>query len=325
MRVSSGNHALQARLTLTRQNLKFGFGPGALLANGVLLYVILAWLAGAAENPLDRIFLLSAGNFGLAALLLLPKMRGGPLLKDAKTSAALLGWSITYSIIYGAFVRWPDTIPIWTMVAAKACAPLVGIFISGDDSRDAGPLAGKVLCTAPIILLLTISFLEWSSSRHVGAAPLIATSLALLFGLSQTCARIVARGAPNPTWGPPRLALLNGVLLLMFWVAVGPAKVHGAKFTLLGSAALLSIGILALQAAYLFGIANTPPFLSGLLLGAGVPISILGDHILKTGAKHNPLSLLVSIGFCVSMGLVTWTSLRFSEGTSGVIGPQEQG
>jgi len=276
----------------------------------VRLYVVLAWLARSAVDPFDRTLLLALGNLGLATLLTLPKIRGGPLLQGRTTTAALIGWSVTYSIIYGAFVRWPEFIPVWALVAAQACAPLAAIFISGDHRRDSGPLSRRIVLTSPIVFLLSIAFLEWRLSSYVPVAPLIAAALVVLFALSQACARVVARSVPNALWGPPRLALLNGLLLLAFWVVAGPAKVHVDGLTLVRSAAVLSIGILALQALYLFGLANTPPFLAGLLLSTCVPISIFGDEILKARPTYHPLLLWLSVGFSAAMGFVTWVTTR---------------
>ena len=53
---------------LTDGNHGFGWGPAALLSNGVLLYVVLAWLARSAVDPFDRTLLLALGNLGLATL-----------------------------------------------------------------------------------------------------------------------------------------------------------------------------------------------------------------------------------------------------------------
>ena len=109
--------------------------------------------------------------------------------------------------------------------------------------------------------MLSIAFLEWRLSSYVPVAPLIAAALVVLFALSQACARVVARSVPNALWGPPRLALFNGLLLLAFWVVAGPAKVHVDGLTLVRSDSRhLSIGILALQALYLFGLANRRHF-----------------------------------------------------------------
>lgn len=112
------------------------FGPVAMLANGILLYVVLVWLARSAAGPFDRTLILAGGNLILAATLLVPKFRGGSLLYSKRTTLALFGWSLAYSMTYGAFVRWPKLIPVWGLIAAQACAPLVAVFLSGDHRRD---------------------------------------------------------------------------------------------------------------------------------------------------------------------------------------------
>jgi hypothetical protein len=286
----------------------FGWGPAVLLANNVLLYVVLAWLSKCAADSLDRTLLLSVANLGLAAMLFIPKLRGESLLLNRKTTVALLGWSVAYSLTYGAFVRWPEIISVWTLIAAQACAPLAAIFVSGDHRKDPGSFFRRIVLSSPIVLLLGIAFLEWRISRQGRIDALVALILVLLFGLSQSCARVVARNSPSPMWGPPRLAFLNGVMLFIFWSVVGPARVHGNRLTLLLGAAFLSIAIFVLQATYLFALAKTPPFLAGLLLSACVPISIFGDRILRTGPPHPPLSFWLSVGFSVATGLVAWAT-----------------
>jgi hypothetical protein len=293
-----------------------GWGPVALLANGILLYVILAWLAHSAPNPSDRTLLLAMGNLGLACALLVPVFRGEPLLPDRKTGLALLGWSLAYSLIYGTFVVIPELVPVWGLIAVQACAPLIAVFVSGDHHRepiDSFPC--RVIQSSPIVFLLGIARFEWKSSEHAVISPVLALVLVSLFIFSQACARLVARYAPSARWGPPRLALLNGILLLAFWVVV-ERGVNGSGWNLLPSAALLSAGIFALQALYLFALAKTPPFLSALLLGAAVPISLFGDSITRKGPSHPILSTWLGVGFSLAMGIVTWATRRVWSDTS---------
>jgi len=287
-------------------HLGLGWGPAALLANGILLYVVLAWLARSAANPFDRTLLLAGGNLVLASWLFAPPVRSGRLLLNRKTTAALLGWSTAYSLTYGSFACLPDLIPVWGLVAAQACAPLVAVFVSGDHRRDTGSFVGRISLLSPIVFLLGIAFLEWRSSPHVLIEPFIALALVSLFAFSQSCARIVARNAPNPFWAPPRLAFMNGIILLVFWALAGRGAVRGDGFVLGRNVLLLSLGIFVVQALYLFALAKTPPFLSALLLSAVVPISIFGDSILKTGPSHSRLSLWLSVGFSLTTGFVSW-------------------
>jgi len=283
-------------------------GPAALLGNGILLYMVLAWLAHSAPNPFDRTLLLALGNLGLACVLFVPQARNGPLLLSGATTAALLGWSGAYSITYGAFVRWPELISVWGLLAAQACAPLIAVFISGDHRRDTASFRRLVVISSPVVFLMGVAFVEWKSSNHVVIAPLVALALVVLFAFSQSCARVVARNAPSAFWGPPRLASLNGVLLLIFWALAGRGGVHSNGLELLRGAAFLSVGILAVQSLYLFALAKTAPFLSALFLSMTVPISIFGDSLTKTGAPHNPLSLWLSVGFSLATGLVSWAT-----------------
>ena len=283
-------------------------GPAALLANGILLYLILAWLARSAPDSFDRTVLLAIANLGLACLLFVPRFRSGPLLLNGATTAALLGWSVAYSITYGAFVRWPQVISVWGLLAAQACAPLIAVFTSGDHRRDATSLRQRVVTSSPIVFLLGIAFVEWKSSSHIEIAPVVALALVILFAFSQSCARIVARNAPSAFWAPPRLGFLNGAMLLTFWAVVGRGGVRGNGLVMLRSAAFLSVGILVVQGLYLFALAKTAPFLSALFLSMSVPISIFGDSLRKTGTSHNPLSLWLSVGFSLATGLVSWTT-----------------
>jgi hypothetical protein len=283
-------------------------GPAALLAEGILLYLVLAWLARSAPNPFDRTLLLAIANLGLACVLFVPQFRRGSLLLNGTTTAALLGWSIAYSITYGAFVRWPEFISVWGLLAAQASAPLIAVFVSGDHRRDTGSFKRRVVISSPIVFLVGVAFLEWKSSSHVVVAPLVALALVVLFAWSQSCARVVARNAPSAFWGPPRLAFLNGTLLLTFWVVMGRGGVRGNGLGLLRGAAFLSVGILAVQALYLFGLAKTAPFLSALFLSMTVPISIFGDTLTKAGTSHSLLSLWLSVGFSLATGLVSWAT-----------------
>ena len=90
----------------------FGTGPIAVVATNLLLYVVLIWLARDTRDPFDRTLLLALGNVVLACVLLLPSARNGRFLLNRTTSAALAGWSIAYCLICGAFVRWPEFIPV---------------------------------------------------------------------------------------------------------------------------------------------------------------------------------------------------------------------
>jgi len=292
----------------TPGQLASSWGPAALLANTTLLYLVLAWLARSAPDPFDRTLLLAVANLGLACMLFLPHARNGPLLRSRTTTSALLGWSVAYSITYGAFVRRPDLISVWGLLAAQACAPLIAVFVSGDHCRDTGSLRRRVVTSSPIVFLLGIAFVEWKSTSHSVIALFVALALVVLFVFSQSCARIVARNAPSAFWGPPRLAFFNGILLLTFWAFVGEGEVRGNGLTLLRGAAFLSVGILAVQALYLFGLAKTAPFLSALFLSMSVPISIFGDSLMKTRTSHSQVSLWLSIGFSLATGLVAWTT-----------------
>jgi hypothetical protein len=289
-------------------HLEFGWGPAALLANGILLYVVLVWLARSAANPFDRTLLLAGGNLVLACWLFASLVRGGRLLLNRKTTAALLGWSAAYSLTYGSFVCLPELIPVWGLVAAQACAPLVAVFVSGDHRRDTGSLGRRISLLFPIVSLLGIAFVEWRSSPHALIEPFIALALVLLFAFSQSCARIIARNAPSPLWAPPRLAFMNGVILFVFWAVAGRGEVRVDRFVLGRDMLLLSLGIFVVQALYLFALAKTPPFLSALLLSAVVPISIFGDSILKTGPSHSRSSLWLSVGFSLVTGFVAWVT-----------------
>ena len=281
-------------------------GPAGLLVNGILLYIILAWLAHSAPDPVDRTLLLAIANLGLACILFVPQFRNGQLLLNGITTVALLGWSVAYSITYGAFVRWPEFIPVWGLLAARACAPLIAVFVSGDHHRDTNSLRKRLLMSSPIVFLIGIAFSEWKSSSHALIAPFVALALVVLFALSQSCARVVARNAPSAFWGPPRLAFLNGILLLIFWATIGRFGIRGNGLELLRGAVFLSVWILAIQALYLFGLAKTAPFLSTLLISMTVPISIFGDSLTKNGTSHSPLSRWLSVGFSVATGLVGW-------------------
>jgi hypothetical protein len=97
------------------------------------------WLGRSAPNPLDRTLLLAIANLGLACVLFVPQFRGGSLLLNGTTTGALLGWSIAYSITYGAFVRWPELISVWGLLAAQAgillarlMLVMVDIVLAGD-------------------------------------------------------------------------------------------------------------------------------------------------------------------------------------------------
>jgi hypothetical protein len=289
-------------------HLASSLGPAALLANGILLYLVLVWLARSAPDPFERTLLLALANLGLGCVLFVPQFRSGQLLLNRTTTAALFGWSIAYSITYGAFVRWPEFVSVWGLLAAQACAPLIAVFVSGDHRRDAASLRRRLVISSPIVFLIGVALAEWKSSIHVVVAPFVALTLVVLFAFSQSCARVVARNAPSAFWGPPRLAFLNGILLLIFWVVVGRGGVRGDGLGLLRNSMFLSIGILVVQALYLFGLAKTAPFLSAMFLSMTVPISIFGDWFLKNGMPHSPLSLWLSVGFSVATGLVGWTT-----------------
>jgi len=72
-----------------------------MLANGILLYVVLVWLSRSAADPFDRTLILAGGNLFLAAILVVRKFRGGSLLYSKRTTLALFGWSLAYSITFG--------------------------------------------------------------------------------------------------------------------------------------------------------------------------------------------------------------------------------
>jgi hypothetical protein len=283
------------------------WGPAALLAEGILLYLVLAWLGHSASDPFDRTLLLALANLGLACALFVPQFRSGSLLLNRKTTAALFAWSVAYSVTYGAFVRWPELVSVWGLLAAQACAPLIAVFVSGDHRRDTASIRRRLIISSPIVFLIGGAFMEWKSSSQVVIAPLVALALVALFAFSQSCARVVAKNTPSALWGPPRLAFLNGTLLLTFWAVVGRGAVSGNVLALMRGGAFLSVGILAVQALYLFALAKTAPFISALFLSMTVPISIFGDSLTKTGTSHSPLTLWLSVGFCSSTGLVSWT------------------
>ena len=292
----------------TLGHLASSWGPAAFLANGILLYIVLAWLGRSAPDPFDRTLLLAIANLGLACVLFVPQFRNGQLLRNRTTTAALLGWSVAYSITYGAFVSWPELISVWGLLAAQACAPLIAVFVSGDYRRDTGSLGRRLVISSPIFFLMGIAFVEWKSSSRVAIAPLFAVALVVLFAFSQSCARVVARNAPCAFWGPPRLAFLNGILLFTFWAVVGRSGVHSNLLVLLRGAAFLSVGILAVQALYLYALAKTAPFLSALFLSLSIPISIFGDSLMKPGTSHSVLSLWLAVGFSLATGLVSWAT-----------------
>jgi hypothetical protein len=104
------------------------------------------------------------------------------------------------------------------------------------------------------------------------------------------------------------VALFNGVLLLTIWAFFERNGVRADGIVLLRGAALLSVGIFFVQGLYLFGLAKTAPFLSAVLLSAGVPISIFGDLLFGKGPSHPLLSLWLSLGFSLATGLINWAT-----------------
>jgi hypothetical protein len=283
-------------------------GAVALIANGLLLYAILAWLKGVAPSAFGRVLILALGNLLLTLWLVVPGIREGKLLPNWSTSLALLGWSASYCVIYGAFVIWPDLIAVWVLILAQAAAPPLAVFFAGDHRRDASSERRKLIVWSPILCLFAIAYFEWRNSRTL-ASPLVPLVLTILFGFSQSCARVVARAAPTPFWAPPRLAFANGIFLFIFWVIFHKdERLSPAEITL--NAILLSVGILILQALYLFGLARATAFLSALMVSASVPIAMLCDRVSGRGLPHASLSLWLAVLFMVATGLVMVTEKR---------------
>jgi len=280
----------------------------AFLGSNILLYAVLAWLGRCAPTPFDRTLLLALGNLCLAGWLLVKAFRRERFLHDRGSSLALLGWSAAYSVTYGAFVRWPELIPVWVVVAAQAGAPLIAVFLSGDHRRYPEAVTRRLFQSSPLVFLVFIVWLEWRAPKHTSSTPQIALAMIVLFVFSQSCARVVARNVPTPFWAPPRLALLNGVVLLGLWSVLGHAVPRIPVIQLTSRVLLLSASILAIQALYLFALSTMAPFLSALFMSTSVPISMLGDAITNAGPAHHPLSLWCALGFSAATGLVSWAS-----------------
>jgi hypothetical protein len=291
---------------------RYGSGPWALIFNAIVLYAALRGLSHVSAAAGDRVLVLAIANATLGALLLVKNIRVDSIFPNPLLSSTLCGWSLAYVLIYGIFLCFPAQAPLWAILGAQACAPFLAVFLSGDYLREKA-IRNWVLSIVPTpLLFLIVCFMPRTSG--LGVTWMVLLLITALYVLSQSCARVVSWRAPSPMWAPPRLALLNAICLFGLWRAVSHAdgSVNANLMTLFVVGVLFAVPLLLIQFSYVYGLRNTSPPISALIISVSVPVSLVGDMLIHEKGASGGLPVWLSLAFVVACGVVSRTRLRAS-------------
>jgi hypothetical protein len=187
------------------------------------------------------------------------------------------------------------------------------VYLSQDGKRTRLNAGTKIFATAPLLLLLGISYLERAretpSTLFAGAILLV---IFLAVVCSQSCARYVAR-TKSPTWSQPRLTSLNAVFLgLVSSIVLGPARVWLAGSIRIGLCLTVGAMILVIQRLYVYGLKRADPFISAMTICTIVPISLGAEALFE----HRTIGMAESVlaaGYVLTNAIIMKLSGHTSE------------
>jgi len=280
----------------------------ALLTSNVLVCLALILLRHSAADASLRSFYLLAAN-GVAGLLgFLPPRKENELKLD-RPSLAVAVWSACYCAEYGIFLVYPRLISLSQLIVCNSLAPLAAVYLSQDARRTHLNASRKLFATAPVLLLLGISYLEGvrSASLSVFAGSILLVVF-LTVVCSQSCARYVAR-TKSPGWSQPRLTILNAVFLaIVLCLVLGTSRIR--LLASINMALCLGFGamVLAIQRLYVYGLKRADPFISAMTLCTIVPIS-LGMEMIFEHRMLGSAEIILAAGYVLSNAvLAKWAT-----------------
>jgi drug/metabolite transporter (DMT)-like permease len=242
--------------------------------------------------------LLTFGNLVCGAMLIFPSISGRPVLPtDSKSGLAILLWACCYCVNYILFVLYPSFLSLSDFIIAQSVAPTLAVLISGDWRSENDRLRKLLINCGAITALLFLAILKRDVSR-ASHFVFLSFMTATACSLGTNFAARSLTGRAGPIWIQARVALLSGCFLSLFVCLTYGAQGlenFGSSF-LLGL--LTGFAILLVQSSFLFGLKNSAPYLSALLLSSSVPISLFAEAVTGSGSFGAP-ELVLSAIYCL--------------------------
>lgn len=281
-----------------------GFGPAALILSALIASTALAILRLASPDAEVRLAVLGAGSLLSGSFFLLPKFyRTSNLIlnkSDRKDWLWVVLWSACYCVAYGLFTWYRNEISLSGLIVAQSLAPIAAVFITRrkEDVLSLRELYGVALSVSLLMALAWVNGHTGESSGNSLSWVIFLTVLISFLG-SNTAARVIT-SRQRASWIQPRLAVLNGVVLLLITSVVSRSigLSHLGGIVLMGLAT--GVGILSTQWLFMVGLQKSSPFIAALCISMAVPISIgidalIGLHRISIGEG------ILSVLFCGSV------------------------
>ena len=223
---------------------------------------------------MDTVAALMIG-YGFAAVPLVSKFYAGrPLLPDLKKDRWLIPmWGLSLFAVYYLFIGLPKLVTPSQVVLGLTLAPLTATFLSRDLGLKQAFTHHK-LKIAPIALLFFLGLSEASarSNHSIWTFFLIW----FLFSISQTAARKLSQNK-IAFYAQSRMAAIVAIALFGFWIGQGAAPI---SLTTCAFGLFFGLILTVVFRFTLYGIRNTSPIESALLLSLNVPFSLTAEAML---------------------------------------------
>jgi len=267
----------------------------------VLSLLILSFIKNDFRSGLENVFHLGFSNFILFIFLTCSsfvkrcKFKRADIKREAKW---IIVWSFTYLVQYGVYLYFPSTVSLFQLVTVQAAAPMVvGLIWKRGENRP--HLSILLLEIFQILLLGGAIFVTYGDQNEIEKYGHGSCVFLVLF-VAAFCSQVSAR----------RVSRVDRNLVLMFlalfntFALIGLYFMAGGHYSILGKVAaqdfLIAAGIFGVQFAYLHGLKNVSARISGFIISASVPISILALNWRANGLGNFLLSMSFSLVYCVT-------------------------
>ncbi len=251
--------------------------------------------------PEERIFILLLENLFLTlrlplAIKSIKKIRNSR--ERSLVLSNLLLWVISYLAAYGSFAISPQEVSIFHFMLARAGAPLLAVFLSGDFRLDRMGKE-KFFFYACSFLLLGLTFALSIPEGAVKSASLTALILIVATIFQQTAIRNVSKKISGLDASPfVGFGAAIG-LSLMFKILYGRESSfigHCSTFNVL-YAFFFAVVVLFLQFILVYGVKKARPYQAALFIPSSIPISLLVASLSRGELPKGELVALIILYF----------------------------
>ena len=245
-------------------------------------------------------------GYSIASLpLLSPSLSARPILPHLKKDSLLITiWALSIFTVYYLFIGFPHLVTPSQVILGLTLAPLIATFLSGDLSFKAA-ISQHKLKIAPILLLVFLALSEAVGRPHQSLWTLFL--IIILFSLSQTSTRKLSK-IDSPFYAQSRMAVIVAIMLFLYLYSI--PTVNFSAFTV-GFGIFFGLILTLVFRFTIYGIRNTSPIQSALLLSLNVPFSLTAEAILL-GRKITLIQISLAAIYAICTTII---QIRMRENT----------